>query len=132
MLVQTAKASAEAYLSTARGHTTPEDRCRTFHQLVLQGKLRSAVRYITDREKGGLLAPDDIDEKSGLPVEEVLRSKHPEPRVPLAADFEAYDEVPDFVDVDITDDVVESVARKLSGSAGPGGTDSQHLQHWLL
>ena len=34
--------------------------------------------------------------------------------------------------VDITDATVDTVARQLSGSAGPGGVESISLQHWLL
>ena len=34
--------------------------------------------------------------------------------------------------VDITDATVATVARRLLGSAGPGGVDSISLQHWLL
>ena len=37
-----------------------------------------------------------------------------------------------MVPVDITDDVVTAVAGRLSGGAGPGGTASVSLQHWLL
>ena len=37
-----------------------------------------------------------------------------------------------FIPVDITEDVVKSVARKLSGSTGTGGTDLEALQGWLL
>jgi hypothetical protein len=37
-----------------------------------------------------------------------------------------------FVDVDITEDVVETVARRLSGSTGAGGVDAQAVSHWLL
>ena len=37
-----------------------------------------------------------------------------------------------FIHVDITEDVVKSVARKLSGSLGPGGMDLESLQVWLL
>ena len=37
-----------------------------------------------------------------------------------------------MVPVDITDNVVSAVAGRLSGGAGPGGTDSISLHHWLL
>ena len=40
--------------------------------------------------------------------------------------------MPIFIPVDITEEAVESVARKLSGSSGPGGTDYEALQGWLL
>ena len=34
--------------------------------------------------------------------------------------------------MDITDNTVTAVVGRLSGGAGPGGTDSVSLQHWLL
>ena len=34
--------------------------------------------------------------------------------------------------MDITEDVVELVAQKLLGGAGPSGTDLEALQGWLL
>ena len=34
--------------------------------------------------------------------------------------------------MDITEDVVNLVAQKLLGSSGPGGTDLEALQGWLL
>ena len=46
--------------------------------------------------------------------------------------LEAYEAIPIFIPVDITDDVVESVARKCLGSPVPGGTDSEALHGWLL
>ena len=46
--------------------------------------------------------------------------------------LEVYDETPIFSPVHIKEEVVESFMRKLSGSSGPGGTDSEALQGWLL
>mgnify|MGYP000532751663 CR=1 FL=1 len=40
-----------------------------------------------------------------------------------------YSETPDFVDLDITEEVVEKIARRLTGSAGLGGTDADVLSH---
>ena len=40
--------------------------------------------------------------------------------------------MPIFVPVNITEDVVKSVGRKFSGSLGPGYTDSESLQGWIL
>ena len=40
--------------------------------------------------------------------------------------------MPTFIPVYITEEAVELVAHKLSGSSGPGGTDSEVLQGWLL
>ena len=64
---------------------------------------------------------------------EVLRTKHPDARPLSAACLDTYAEnSPEMVPVDITDDVVSSVAGRLLGGAGPGETDSVILQHWLL
>ena len=46
--------------------------------------------------------------------------------------MELYQETLIFILVDITVDVVESIACKLSGSTAPGGTDLEALQDWIL
>eukprot|EP00978_Attheya_sp_CCMP212_P026136 scaffold85322_cov36-Attheya_sp.AAC.1 len=94
---------------------------RTYNCIVLQGKLCQAVRWITQRHKGGVLYPDEIDIKTGRPVIDVLKSRHPEARVLDVGDLPHYDETPNFFDVDITADTVESVAR------GPGGKTNATL-----
>ena len=78
------------------------------------------------------MQPTDIDKKIGDSVETVLRSKHPDARIPKPESLPHYAHTPNFVEVDITVDAVEKVARRLSGSAGLGGTDSHALKHWLL
>jgi hypothetical protein len=94
--------------------------------------MRGALKYLTDREKGGILQPTDIDEKSGDSVETVFRSKHPDSRIPKPGSLPHYAHTPDFVKVGITADAVKKVARRQSGSAGLGGTDSHALKYWLL
>ena len=55
---------------------------------------------------------------------EVLCTKHPDARPPSAACMDAYpNNLLEMVPVDIADDVVAAVAGRLSGGAGPGGTD---------
>ena len=46
--------------------------------------------------------------------------------------FEPYNSIPKPVPIVLTSDIVEEVASKLSGAAGPGGTDSEELKTWLL
>ena len=71
--------------------------------------------------------------KTGDRVMEVLHTKHPEARTPTAASLDCYTgRPPELTPVDITDDMVMTVARRLLGGAGPGGTDSVALQHWIL
>ena len=39
---------------------------------------------------------------------------------------------PEITPVDIIKDTVTAVVGRLLGGAGPGGTDSVSLQHWML
>ena len=44
---------------------TPDDDdhiARRYHSLVIDGRLKAAVRFATNRSGGGVLAPADIDE----------------------------------------------------------------------
>jgi hypothetical protein len=133
MLMQDTENTLEKMLTKKQGMTTLEQRAKTFHQKVLKGDLRGAVRYtITDRKMGGVLLPDDKCSKTGLPVSDVLDSKHPIARVPDANALPHYEELPEFIEVDVTENSVEDTARKLSGGAGLGGVNSYTLKHWLL
>jgi hypothetical protein len=116
-----------------------ETKARAYNAKVLSGRIRSAVRTLTSRDQGGVLQPDDKCTKTGRPVLDVLRSKHPLMRDPAPdltdrdrGSFEPYSSLPEAVAIEITGDVVEKVALKLSGAAGPGGTDAVDLRNWLL
>ena len=64
---------------------------RRFQKSVHDGKLRAAIRTATDRDGGGLYRPDDKDSKTGDPVIDVLRRKHPSAVIPPESDFDDYD-----------------------------------------
>jgi hypothetical protein len=82
-MVEETLQSMESHLSSKQGSTTPKRRTKTFHQKVLRGNIRGAVRYLTTkREKGGILYPDDTDEKTWTSVQSVFESKHPNVRTP--------------------------------------------------
>ena len=71
--------------------------------------------------------------KPGYRVMEVLHTNHPEARKPTAVSLDSYLGRPlELTPVDITKDTVTTVAGRSLGGAGPGGTDSVYLQHWLL
>jgi hypothetical protein len=46
--------------------------------------------------------------------------------------LEEYEAVLDFVEFDITKEVIKKVAQHRSGHVGLGGSDAQAIQHWLL
>ena len=52
-----------------------EHRAQTYQSLVLRGKLLTAVRWITERETGGVFQPGERCTKMGDQVMEVLRAK---------------------------------------------------------
>ena len=57
MLVEDTLRSCEEYLTVARREETAEHQAKTYHSLVLCGKLRTMVRLITERESGRVLHP---------------------------------------------------------------------------
>ena len=135
MLVQdTVRTSISLIQKLTRGETEAQQ-VKTFTRMVLQGKIRQAVRFVTERGLGGALKAEDVvANKDGTEttVEEVLKSKHPEAVEPGVGVLEEYPEVPELVTLDVTADTVAKVAAKLSGAAGPGGVDAMGLQQWLL
>ena len=48
------------------------------------------------------------------------------------AAFEEYEDIPETVPLDFTEDDVTWVASKLSGAAGALGAEAMELQNWLL
>ena len=109
---------------------------RTFARLMMEGRVRSAVRLLTDRLGGGVLDPGANVEGAGSPpqrtVLDVLQEKHPPQKEADPRAFAQCDDLPLLEDVDITSSHVEQVARRLFGSAGPSGTDSDQWRSFLL
>jgi hypothetical protein len=79
------------------------------------------------------MTADEIDEKTGDLVAEVLNFRHPEAKIPDVRHLPTNAERPVLTYIDVTPDVVERLARHLSGSAGLGGSDAHALTHihWL-
>jgi hypothetical protein len=132
MLVKTTEQALKARQSKARGNTTTAQRAKTFNSKIMRGELCSALRYISDTECGGLLYPDNMDDKTQKSIGEVLQDKHPPMRDPGPAAMKHYNKVLDFIDLNITCNHVENVAEKVSGSSGLNGFDSSALKNVLL
>ena len=130
-LIGDAKAEGAAREGRSASGGKEEDKAvaRRFHKTVLSGKLWQAFRRATDREGGGCLLLDDQCTKTGQPVAEVLREKHPDTSVPpvenpTCAAFEEYEDIPETAPLDFTeDDVMWSASKALwrSRCAGSRG-----------
>jgi len=108
---------------------------RRFNSMVHSGKLRAAVRTVTDRDPGGLYAPDDICTKTGRRVLDVLREKHPDARIPEESAFDFYAnsaELLEVMPIACYEEQISLRAAHLSGGAGPCGVDGSTLKEWLL
>jgi hypothetical protein len=136
-LVQDVVSNAQQGFSGRNKDSSEDNIARRFNTMVHDGKIRAGVRMLTNRDGGGVLAPGDSDTKSGRPVLEVLREKHPDIRVPDLDredwhSFETYPECANTIPVDCDTDIVQRVASRLRGGAGPSGVDALALKHWLL
>ena len=125
MLVEDTLRTCAEYLTVARREETAEHQAQTYHSLVLRGKLQTAVRWITEREMGGVIQPGDWCTKTGYQVMEVLLDKHPEAQTPNAASLDFYPGRPtELTPVDITNETVKAVARRRRS------TRHKHLTAW--
>ena len=123
-------------LSQSLSPMTPEQLERTFNRLMLEGRIRSAVRLLTERGAGGTLDPETEAQGKNCPlgksVLDVLQEKHPTQSVADPGAFQECETLPLLTEVDITAARIEIVVRRLFGSAGPSGTDSGQWRTFLL
>ena len=95
---------------------------------MLEGNVRVAVRWLTERSGGGVLKPSDTATIGGtsMTVLEVLGLKHPDPCTPPDWILPSMNNLPYFEDFEITGSHILSIAHQLQGGAGPGGCDASH------
>ena len=59
-------------------HVSEEQITRVFTRLMIQGKVKSALRYLSDNAKGGVLSLiETVEGSGGLTAKELLHLKHP-------------------------------------------------------
>jgi hypothetical protein len=108
---------------------------RKYDAMVLGGKVRAAIRMVTNKGGGGPYHPHDLDSKYGHPVIDVLREKHPDYRVPSEEDFDAYPDAADLLNtmpVYCYEECIAKAAARLSGGTKLCGVKAKMLKHWLL
>jgi hypothetical protein len=137
MLVETAERDMATSLKSVQRNMNSEQRNKIFNTKLLKGEVRAAVRFLCDNNKGGILLPTDTteDKVHGVPVPrtvfDILQDKHPDARPPTKTELHAFNETPDLASSIISEDVVEKVAKDLSGGAGLGGAEGASLRDWL-
>ena len=79
---------------------------KVFASLMMKGKVRSAMRWLSERASGGVLDPMQEVKKSVTDLE-TLKSKHPEPNKSHLSSRLQVPVLPDFEDVIISSASIE-------------------------
>ena len=107
-------------LGNKRGIQTQEKRQHKISNFVLRGKLCESIRFICNRETGGVfllsIKASDSTIFANKTIEDFLEVKYLLEKKPHCYAWEEYEETPVFIPVDMTEDVVKSVPRKLQGA----------------
>ena len=111
---------------------------KVFTRLMLQGKIRPAMPWLTSRAKGHVLSPDniitvDVDGVAqSMSVVNALKLKHPTSHPPHSSTLLNPPQLPLLEDVEVTGAHIGLTAHRIQGSTGLGGCDSTHWQDILL
>ena len=64
MPVEETLSTCTKYLTASHREESKEHRLKTYQSLVLRGKLREVIRWITEQETGELLQPEELCTKT--------------------------------------------------------------------
>ena len=106
--------------------TEPANKAKIFAKLVMEGQIRSALRYLSENECGGVL-PLTVD------VMGQLKDKHPEAQEAKLGSllFGPVEEVHDSLYQQIDGDMIREAALRTKGSGGPSGVDANGFKRIL-
>ena len=98
---------------------------RRFSKMMMEGRVRAALRLLSGDSHTGLLRLDDT---SGKTVRDVLEDKHPDPKPahPEALLGDAVDSFQAVIFESITADSIRTAALHSQGAAGPSGLDAMN------
>ena len=94
---------------------------KKFVSLIMKGKVRSAMRWLSERASGGVLDPMQ-EVKKDVTVLETLKSKHSEAHKSHLSLRLQVPVLPGFEDVIISSASTEKTTRSLQGSSGASGS----------
>ena len=120
-------------LGHAQSTSNDDATARTFHDLMLQGRVQSALRYLSRNTNGGVLKLEDLVPERCANGETILRStrdvlkdKHPlgqDPDTCCLMDGE-YEPVNSITFDSLDADAIRHAALHTHGAAGPSGLDA--------
>ena len=111
------------------GSRSSQQTARVFAKLMMEGKVRAALRLISEDHSGcplNLDGPSDSNPASGT-VREIFMKKHPPKQPPKKASIVQIDPIPEphpilFDQIDGV--LIRHTALRMDGAAGPSGLDS--------
>ena len=112
-----------------RSQRTPSQMAQVFAKLMMEGKVRAALRLISEENGGGTLdLNSQVAPHAHETVREALLKKHPSAEPPrqsalVTGETPANDPHPVLFD-GIDGDMIQSTALKTDGAAGPSGLDA--------
>ena len=102
------------------------NKAKVFAKLVMEGKINSSLRYLTDSDGGGVLPlTDDVMKQ--------LQDKHPKAQ-PVALGsllFGPVEDVHELVYSEVTGEMIREAALRTKGAGGPSGVDANGFKRLL-
>ena len=111
---------------------------KIFTLLMLQRKIRPAMHWLTSTAKGHVLLPEniitvDVDGVAqSMSIVDPLKLRHPTSHPPHSSTLLNRSQLQLLEDVEVRAAHIGPVARRIQGSAGPGGCDSTHWHDMFL
>ena len=94
--------------------------------------MRSAIQYASERGKGGILMTGGVNVKTVYLVSEILESKHPVGTDIKTSSLPIFGSYPELINIEMIENNVEKVAKRLLGSTDLSGIDSVYMSHGPL
>ena len=109
-------------------HAKENSQAITFANLVMQGKIKSAIRLLDDASGGSILCATDLCKDGKMTVCDCLGAKHPpgQPVVPSqVVSTSRKSEFPQPIIFEpLTDALIKSIAMSIEDAAGPSWADA--------
>ena len=106
----------------------PEDTARVFSNLMIQGKIKAALNFLSKEGDSGVLDMNDMN------VFNELQKKHPDPG-PISENTllnVPVENIPmSYFDL-IDENMIQKAARQTKGAGGPSQLDADQYHHILL